>query len=139
MSVRARRGLLHAALSAATIAATLTLGFLGTARAQLTNAPVDIQIFRSAMDSKGFITLNSSAVLGQWDTSFGLVTTYSRKPLQLSGPMVGGQATGFSVDNVESVRVAESPYGIHLLGKLRIPALPALIKRPEIAPTLRRP
>ena len=28
---------------------------------QLTNAPVDVQIFRPAMDSKGFITLNSSA------------------------------------------------------------------------------
>ncbi|KAK7426860.1 hypothetical protein QQZ08_006606 [Neonectria magnoliae] len=35
------------------------------------------------------------------------------------------ELAGFSVDDVESVRVAESAYGIHLLAKLRIPALPA--------------
>jgi outer membrane protein OmpA-like peptidoglycan-associated protein len=96
MSVRARRALVVAALFAATV------GFAGTARAQLTNAPVDLQIFRSAMDSKGFITLNSSAVLGQWDTSFGLVVSYARKPLSFTGGMVGNppQPTTFSVDNL---------------------------------------
>jgi OmpA-OmpF porin, OOP family len=99
MSVRARRGFRHAALFAAV--SVVGLGFGGSARAQgLSRAPIDLQIFRPAMDSKGFITLNSSAVLGQFDTSFGLVTTYARKPLSLSGPPVGGQKTGFSVDNI---------------------------------------
>ncbi len=99
MSVRARRGFRHAALFAAV--GVVGLGFGGSARAQgLSHAPIDLQIFRPAMDSKGFITLNSSAVLGQFDTSFGLVTTYARKPLSLSGPPVGGQKTGFSVDNI---------------------------------------
>ena len=37
------------------------------------------------MDSKGFVTVNSSAVLGQWDLSFGLVTSYARRPLQFTG------------------------------------------------------
>ncbi|KAH7136598.1 hypothetical protein EDB81DRAFT_85701 [Dactylonectria macrodidyma] len=32
---------------------------------------------------------------------------------------------GFSVEDVVSVRVAQSAYGIHLFAKLRIPALPA--------------
>ncbi|KAH7160154.1 hypothetical protein B0J13DRAFT_122477 [Dactylonectria estremocensis] len=32
---------------------------------------------------------------------------------------------GFTVKDVESVRVAQSAYGIHLFAKLRIPALPA--------------
>ncbi|KAF7540653.1 hypothetical protein G7Z17_g12148 [Cylindrodendrum hubeiense] len=32
---------------------------------------------------------------------------------------------GFTVDNVEAVRVGPSAYGIHLFAKLRIPALPA--------------
>jgi OmpA-OmpF porin, OOP family len=95
MSVRARRGLVQGALLA------VAFGLAGTAHAQLKNAPVDLQIFHSAMDSKGFITLNSSAVLGQGDFSFGLVTTYARRPLQLSGgQMLGGQTNSFTVDNI---------------------------------------
>ena len=100
MSVRARHGFRSAALFAAVVG----VGFAGSARAQqLTNAPVDVQMFRPAMDSKGFITLNSSAVLGQFDTSFGLVVTYARKPLQLTGTQLLGpqmQKNTFSVDNV---------------------------------------
>jgi OOP family OmpA-OmpF porin len=97
MSVRASRGLLSAALFA-------VIGcFAASAQAQLTNAPVDLQIFRPAMDSKGFITLNSSAVLGQWDFSFGLVVSYARKPLELKGTqMFGGKTNAFSVDNLVS-------------------------------------
>jgi outer membrane protein OmpA-like peptidoglycan-associated protein len=103
MVVRTRRGPSSAALFASVAAATLGLiaGLATPARAQLTNAPVDMQIFRSAMDSKGFITLNSSAVLGQGDFSFGLVTSYARKPLQFDGNgMFGGEQNKFSVDNV---------------------------------------
>src|SRR6476646_9985360 len=93
MSVTARRGFRSAALIAALVG---SVGFAGSARAQLTNAPVDLQIFRPAMDSKGFITLNSSAVLGQFDTSFGLVVSYAHKPLTLNGgQMFGGQQNQF--------------------------------------------
>jgi outer membrane protein OmpA-like peptidoglycan-associated protein len=102
MTVRARRGLVQAAVFAA------TAGFVATAQAQLQNAPVDLEIFRPAMDSKGFITINSSAVLGQYDFSFGLVTSYARRPLSLTG---NGTFTGpdqpgvalhnsFTVDNL---------------------------------------
>ena len=83
MIVRPRRGLIQAAVIAAAVA-----GFVGSAHAQLQNAPVDLEIFRPAMDSKGFITINSSGVLGQGDLSFGLVTSYARKPLVLNGGMV---------------------------------------------------
>src|SRR6516164_2064357 len=101
MSLRARRGLSSAALFAAVVGSFLGVsGLAGPARAQqLTNAPIDLLIFRPAMDSKGFITLNSSAVLGQLDTSFGLVVTYARRPLRFEG-MLGTQKTSFSVDNV---------------------------------------
>jgi hypothetical protein len=34
------------------------------------------------------------------------------------------QLAGFSVDDFKEVRVAGSAYGIHLFGKVRIPALP---------------
>src|SRR5260221_524685 len=100
MSVRSRRGLRPAALFATFVALS---GFAGIGRAQLTNAPVDLQIFRPAMDSKGFITLNSSSVLGQWDFSFGLVVSYARKPLTFTGSQTfGGQRNSFSVDNLIS-------------------------------------
>ena len=101
MPYRARRGLRSAALLAAVVGSFLGVaGLAGPARAQqLANAPTDLQIFRPAMDSKGFITLNSSAVLGQLETSFGLVVTYARQPLRFEG-MLGTQKTAFSVDNV---------------------------------------
>ena len=67
------------------VLAAATIGLVPQARAQLQNAPVDLEIFRPAMDSKGFVTVNSSAVLGQWDLSFGLVTSYARRPLQFTG------------------------------------------------------
>src|SRR5690348_8269819 len=79
----------------AIVSAALGLPFASPAQAQLTNAPIDLQIFRPAMDSKGFITLNSSGVLGLGDISFGLVTTYAAKPLVLNGTgMFGNPAQG---------------------------------------------
>ncbi|HXU61698.1 MAG TPA: transporter, partial [Polyangia bacterium] len=96
MFVRPRRRLIQAALVTAVAA-----GFVATAHAQLQNAPVDLEIFRPAMDSKGFITVNSSAVLGEGDLSFGLVTAYARKPLVLTGSgMFGGQQNRFQVNNL---------------------------------------
>jgi OOP family OmpA-OmpF porin len=96
MSVRPRRGLIQAALLA--VASGLASS---PAQAQLTNAPVDLQMFRPAMDSKGFITLNSSGILGQGDVSFGLVTSYARKPLSFTGTgSFGGQTNTFSVDHL---------------------------------------
>src|SRR5262249_40655983 len=96
MSVRPRRGLVQAAL----IAAAAGFGsFELPARAQqLTNAPIDLQMFRPAMDSKGFITLNSSETLGQGDVSFGLVTTYARRPLTFTGTMTPQNV--FRIDNI---------------------------------------
>jgi outer membrane protein OmpA-like peptidoglycan-associated protein len=56
-------------------------------------APIDLQVFRPAMDSKGFITLNASQVLAPKDFSFGLVGTWARKPLDFSGEVAGGPST----------------------------------------------
>src|SRR5262252_4589157 len=82
-------GLVRAALTLAALAAS-SAAFVPAARAQLQNAPVDLEIFRPAMDSKGFVTVNSSAVLGQFDISFGLVTSYARRPLRFTGNMMLG-------------------------------------------------
>ncbi len=55
------------------------------------------------MDSKGFITLNSSGVLGLGDFSFGLVTTWASKPLVLTGAQTFGtppQNNKFAVNDI---------------------------------------
>src|SRR4051794_8383046 len=83
-------------------AASLLLLAAAPARAQvgkLTNAPIDLQVFRPAVDSKGFITLNASQILSPRDFSFGLVSTWSRKPLSFSGT-VDGQPSSWAVDNL---------------------------------------
>ncbi len=101
MFVRRSPGLVGAALLAAVTA--LAANARTADAQQLANAPVDLEIFRPAMDSKGFITLNSSAVLGQGDVSFGLVTSYARRPLSLSGTgMLGAPPSTptFTVDNL---------------------------------------
>ncbi len=45
----------------------------------------DLQLFHPAIDSKGYVTLNASQVLGLWDFSIGLVGTIAGNPLQLEG------------------------------------------------------
>jgi OOP family OmpA-OmpF porin len=90
MSVRPSRGITHRGIAQRftqiALAALVVAALAARADAQLTNAPVDLQIFRPAMDSKGFITLNSSGVLALGDLSFGLVTTWASKPLTLNAP-----------------------------------------------------
>src|SRR5262245_38875770 len=68
----------------------------GLARAQLQSAPVDLQVFRPAIDSKGFTTLNASQILAPGDLSFGLVTTWGRNVLKLNG----GPNESFTVQNL---------------------------------------
>ncbi len=46
---------------------------------------IDLTIMRPAIDSKGYITVNSSEVLRHLDVSFGLVANYGRNPLRIEG------------------------------------------------------
>jgi outer membrane protein OmpA-like peptidoglycan-associated protein len=51
-------------------------------------APVpnfDLQLFHPAVDTKGYISVNASQVLGLWDFSVGLVGTLAHDPLHLEG------------------------------------------------------
>jgi OOP family OmpA-OmpF porin len=78
----------------------LTLLALATAasvpaQAQIVSAPIDLQTFRPAADTKGYITLNGSQILAPMDLSFGLVITGGWKPLVLDGGTMdlgGGQS-----------------------------------------------
>ena len=62
----------------------------GDALAQRSGGAVDIQLFRPAIDSKGYFTLNSSQVLRHLDPSFGLVVNWARRPLSLEKDPVDG-------------------------------------------------
>ena len=66
----------------------LTTAASSTALAQLSNgqigsAPIDLQVFRPATDTKGYITLNGAQILAPLDVSFGMVTTGGWRPLNL--------------------------------------------------------
>src|SRR3569833_711739 len=102
MRVRLRSFVPRVAVAARTRAAALTVASRSARAQELKLAPVDLQAFRPAMDSKGYITLNSSQVLGQGDFSFGLVSTWAGKPLQFTNPNVtaGGSQAQFQIQNV---------------------------------------
>ena len=66
------------------VALALFAGALGGASpafGQSSGGSIDIQQFRPAIDSKGYITVNASQILGHLEPSFGLVTSWGRKPL----------------------------------------------------------
>jgi OmpA-OmpF porin, OOP family len=68
------------------VALTLIAGLLIaplTARAQ--GGPVDLNMFKPAMDSKGHFSVDSTQVLGPWNTSFGLMVNYAKNPLDMKG------------------------------------------------------
>jgi len=63
----------------------------------------DLQLFRPAMDSRGYVTLNSSRTMGHLDFSVGLAATWAFQPLYLQ--LDAGQpypATGAAVGNTRT-------------------------------------
>lgn len=66
----------------------------GSAGAQQ-GANIDLQAFRPAMDSRGYITVNASQVLGHKEVSFGLVTNWGRSVLRFEDG-----ANTYEVENI---------------------------------------
>src|SRR3954464_3030938 len=61
------------------------------ARAQDTQGDTfNLQLFRPAVDSKGYFTVNASQILGHLDFSIGLIGTYAHNVLELHNPNVMG-------------------------------------------------
>jgi outer membrane protein OmpA-like peptidoglycan-associated protein len=87
------------------LALTTTLaGVASPAQAQ-TTAPIDLQLFRPAADSKGYITLNGAQILAPLDFSFGLVSTLAWQPLRLSGVVTPySQSPSTSVNSAVTVK-----------------------------------
>src|ERR1700740_924176 len=64
--------------------ALLILLVATTARAQNSAQPAfSLENFRPAVDSKGYVTVNASQILGHLDFSLGLVTSYAHDVLHL--------------------------------------------------------
>jgi OOP family OmpA-OmpF porin len=60
-----------------------------------------LQLFRPAVDSKGYITVNASEVLGHLDFSIGLIGSYARNVLNLKGT----KGTAFNVTDLASPQI----------------------------------
>src|SRR4051812_19107696 len=78
--------MLRARRSAVLLMLGLVLGFGSSARAQDASGPAfSLQNFRPAVDSKGYVTVNASQILGHLDFSLGLVGSYTNNVLHLEG------------------------------------------------------
>jgi OmpA-OmpF porin, OOP family len=84
-------------LAALAALATLAVAPIG-AHAQA--GDVSINPFHHAMDSRGYLTLNASQVLGHTELSFGLVTDWGYKLLDFGGDSATSPA--LSIDNMIS-------------------------------------
>src|ERR1700758_24904 len=77
--------MLRARRSAALTAFGLILVLSSGAHAQdAQGSAFSLQNFRPAVDSKGYVTVNSSQILGHLDFSLGLVANYAHDVLHLS-------------------------------------------------------
>jgi len=73
-------------IAPAMLVSLLATGF--AAQAQIKSAPIDLQVFRPAVDTKGYFTLNGAQILAPLDVSFGMVMTGAWRPLRLSAGTV---------------------------------------------------
>src|SRR5688572_18669143 len=81
------------------------LATAGTATAQV-GGNIDLNAFRPAMDSRGYITVNASQILGHKELSFGLVTNWGFKVLEMTGPAGAfTEANGYANDGETSYTV----------------------------------
>jgi OOP family OmpA-OmpF porin len=92
-SCRALRTLVPAAVAVAVLATATA------ARAQ-TAGNIDLNVFRPAMDSRGYITVNASQTLGHLDFSFGLGALDWGYRLLRFEETVDGEDRVYSIDNV---------------------------------------
>jgi len=69
---------------------------------------IDLNVFRPAMDSRGYLTINASQVLGDHELSFGLGSLdWGHSLLKLDG-----NGNTYSIDNIISATLIGA-YGIH--------------------------
>ncbi|MBI4508606.1 MAG: OmpA family protein [Deltaproteobacteria bacterium] len=125
--------------------ATPSLGFAVLALALLPShgwaqvgGNFDLQAFRPAMDSRGYITVNASQILGSNELSFGLVTNWGHNVLELSGGAFGqvdkyeSGNTAYTVQNIitPTLQVA---YGLLGLAEIGV-SVPFMVVSGDVSP-----
>jgi OOP family OmpA-OmpF porin len=97
------------------LALTLIVGWAGTARAQA-GGDIPLDVFRPAMDSRGYLTVNASQVLGDKEFSFGLgALDWGHHLLQLGDGGTCDKSTGapcYLVNNMITATLIAA-FGIH--------------------------
>ena len=101
-----RRPIWPAGLAAGLVGVLATVFSPSTAFAQ--GGPVDVQMFRPAMDSKGIVSVESTQVLSPGMFSIGLTANYAQKPLVLKGDLRGGTERTFQVKNPRDVDLSNA-------------------------------
>jgi OOP family OmpA-OmpF porin len=84
-NMNARQSVIGLALLALVTAASGPARAQSTSTGEILSAPIDLQTFRPAADTKGYITLNGAQVLAPLNVSFGLIATGAWTPLKLTG------------------------------------------------------
>ncbi|MEK6606365.1 MAG: OmpA family protein [Myxococcota bacterium] len=79
----------------------ILVGAMLASSASAQDKPIDFQLFRPAVDSKGYFTQNASQILGHLEPSFGLMTNYGLRPLELQGD----HGNRLRVDNLITVHL----------------------------------
>lgn len=119
-----RRHLCHATQVACFFGLAVLLGIAGPAEAQLdrnnfTTPTWDMQLYRPAIDSRGYVTVNSSRTLGHLDFSLGLSGTWAFQPLSMTldaGQAYPGSGTAVMAGRTFSVDHLVTPQLMFALG-----------------------
>jgi len=97
-------------MSVRTVRACIVASILGTSVLGLAEPAgnIDLNVFRPAMDSRGYLTVNASQVLGDKELSFGLGSLdWGHGLLKLNG-----NGSSYSIDDIISATLIAA-YGIH--------------------------
>ena len=109
-------------------ALALTLCLTGVASAQTAAGDIQLDTFRPAMDSRGYITVNASQVLGDKELSFGLgALDWGHHLLEFNkdGSFLGGNCSGNSGVTPQPCYAVDNMFTATLIGAFGLHAGPA--------------
>ncbi len=85
---------------------------------------IDLSAFRPAMDSRGYITVNSSQTLGTKETSFGLITNWGRNLLTFKDGDIEYQVTNIITPTLVGAIGLDLPFiGLEFGASIPVPIM----------------
>jgi len=101
------------------LAALAALGLSASAYAEPTSG-VDVALFRSSYDSNGLFSLEGARLMPRRDLSFKILTGWSKSPIDVAVPGIGGMADGDSDTILDYLFTLEMTFGMSVSDKLAI-------------------